>query len=822
MFEPLRQDAKYTIRGLRNSPAFTLAVVITLALGVGANAAMFTLVDRLLFRAPPHLIDPASTGRVYLYRTSEGHEDERSGQYARYVDLVRWTSSFMQAAAAEERPLPVGTGDDTRQMPVAVVSASFFGFFDAPARLGRYFTFYEDSPPVGAAVAVLTDAAWKSRYGGRRDVLGTSVEIGPKRYTIVGVAPAGFVGLWPDTPPVAFIPVSAYGATSSPEWWSSYGHAIGIDMIVRRKPGVSVATANADVTAALRRSYQHQLDEEPGRSSVTLASLRPRGLVASILTERGPEASSIARVALWLSGVAAVVLLIACANVANLLLAHALGRRREVAVRVALGVSRARLVSQSLIESLTLAVVAGAAGMLVAAWASAVLHAVFLPGAERPPVIADARTGLFAALLALCAGVLAGIVPALHVGRGDLTDALKAGVRESAYQRSRVRVALLVGQGALSVALLVGAGLFVSSLRNVQRVHLGYDADPVLVVDVNMRGVKLDSARRVALNRQLLAAAVSVPGVDHASLMKTVPFEGISSWALYVAGIDSVDRLGEFDLNGVSPEYFVTMGTRIVRGRGIEAADGPNAPLVMVVGASMAAALWPGQDPIGKCVRVKADTAPCTTVVGVAEDIHVRSLGDQAGHFLYYLAAAQMTPAGAGLFVRGREGRRLLAPVQRRLQAEMPGASYVTVKPLADIVASEARAWSAGATVFTVFGTLALLLAALGLYSVIAYSVAQRTHELGVRMALGARALDIVRLVTGEAVRFGAMGLAIGGGIGLAVGHWVGPLLFNESPRDPVVFGAVAGALFVVTIVASWIPASRATRVDPKTALHAG
>ena len=820
--EAFRQDARFTIRSLGKSPAFTLGITLTLALGLGANAAMFAVVDRLLFRAPPLLIDPTETHRVYLYRTSRGVEAERSGAFRRYTDLVRWTTSFSRTAAVGEPTIAVGTGDGVRELPVAVVSASFFGFFDAPPALGRYFTAGEDVPPLGAPTAVLSNGMWKTQYNARTDVVGMKLQIGPTSYTIVGVAPPGFVGLWPESPPAAFISVSSFGGSrGSRNWWSRYDHAIGIMMIGRRKPGVSVAVATADLTTALRRSYQTELDEGPDLSR-TLETLRPRAAVSSILAERGPESSSLASVAAWLSGVAAIVLFIACANVSNLLLTRAMRRRRELAVRVALGIGRLRLASQLITEGVVLAILGGAAGLAVAQGASALLRDVFLPGVTHVPIVSDLRTELFAMALTLGVGVLAGLIPGLQVSRVDLTGDLKSGAREGTYPRSRLRSALLIGQSALCVALLVSAGLFVRSLRNVRDVRLGYDVAPVLVVDISMRGVVLDSPRTAALDQRLLDAAKTFPGVASASLMKTIPFEGISSWPLFVAGIDSVDTYGEFDLNGVSPEYFATLGTRILRGRGVEETDRANARRVMVVDQSMAAALWPGKDPMGKCVRIGADTAPCTYVVGVAENIHTRSLDDERGTFIYYLPVAQMTPDYVGLYVRVRDGMSLLEALRRRLQREMPGAAYVTVRPFSRIINAEAHSWRVGATAFTTFGGLAVLLAAIGLYSVISYGVTQRTHELGVRMALGAHGADVVRLVIRDGLRFVAFGMLLGGALSVASGHWLAPLLFRESPRDPVVFCAVAITLLATAVAATWIPAARAVRVDPRTALQTG
>jgi len=584
---------------------------------------------------------------------------------------------------------------------------------------------------------------------------------------------------------------------------------------------VTIAAASADLTNALRRSYLRQGEQQP--TGMNLEKLRPRGVAASILTERGPEPSSALRPARWLAGVTVIVLLIAAANVANLLLARAIRRRREIAVRLALGVSRRRLFGQLLTEGVLLALLGGAAGLVLAVWGGRVLTATFLPDTEPVPIVTDARTLWFCGLIALGVGVVTGMAPIAQLARTSLITDLKSGPREGTYVRSGLRASLLLFQSTLSVVLLVGAGLFVRSLRNVRDVRLGFDANSVLLVELEMRGVRLDSAATVALRLRLLEAARGVPGVTHATLRESIPFGGMSSYPLRVPGTDSVSSLGEFRVNSVSPEYFDVMGTRILRGRGFESTDREGTRPVMVVGQSMANVLWRGQDPIGRCVRVGLDSLPpCRYVVGVAEDIHSESIEPESKLYFYYMPAMQWNPQEGGLFVRTRVDPRVSAePLRRALQREMPGTAFITVKPLANNINATMRSWIVGATLFTAFGVLALVLAAVGLYSVIAYNVTQRKHELGVRLALGASRSGVVQLVVMESLRFAVAGVAIGSAIALAAGGWISPLLFNQSPRDVVVFAAASVVLVGVAIVASWVPAVRAAGVDPRTALQA-
>jgi predicted permease len=818
------RDVRLALRGLARTPGFTAAVVVTLALGIGANAAIFGIADRLMFRAPPYLRDAGRVHRVYLRWTARGRERvDGTFEYTRYRDLGRWTTAFEQTAALADRVLAVGTGEDAREVRVDAVSGSFFAFFDARPALGRFFGADEDSVPGGAPVAVLGWTFWQTRYGGRSDVLGTPLQIGPAVYTVIGVAPEGFVGVGDEAPPVAFIPITTYAAAfrrhdRNPSGWFTNYNWGWLGMLVRRKSGVGTAAADADLTHAYERSYAAQRAISPGMTPLAIA--RPRATAEPVRQARGPRAGRDAATLLWVGGVALIVLLIACANVANLLLARALRRRRETAVRLALGVSRGRLLSQLLAESLVLAALGGLAGLLVAWWGGAILRSLFLPSWAPRASLADPRTVAFAALAALLVGVLTGLAPALHAGRGDLTEMLKAGAREGTHQRSRTRTALLLVQAALSVVLLIGAGLFVRSLEHVRALRLGYDVDPVLYVERNARGMVATDAERIANIRELLQQARSLPGVASASLGLTVPFWDTWGEDLYVTGIDSVRRLGSFTLQGASPEYFATTGTRLLRGRGISADDRADAPRVVVVSEAMARRLWPGRDALGQCIRIGADTMPCITVVGIAEDIKQNSLTDDSG-LHYYLPIAQFHPQDAVLFVRTRGPAAASAEmVRRNLQRLMPGGSYVVVTPMSAILAPQERAWRFGASMFLALGVLALVLAAIGLYSVIAYHVAQRTHELGVRIALGAGRGTVLGLVVGEGVRFAASGILLGGAIALAAGRWVRPLLFEVSPHDPLVFGGVAAALLAVAVGASAVPALRAARVDPTVALR--
>lgn len=816
------QDLRYALRGLRLKPGFAAGVVLTLGLGIGANAAMFGIVDRLLFRPPAYLADAERVNKVYLARVTEGKEFVGTGAaYQRYLDIAGSTRTMDVVAAYSQRRMAVGSGESARELHIGAATATLWKLFDAKPVLGRFFTAEEDRDPGAAKVVVLAHRFWQSEFGGARDVVGKTIAIGPSIYTIIGVAPPRFAAA-DNIAPVAFIPITAAAVDGFGNIWEKYRKTYNIswlEIIARRKPGVTIEAANADLTEAYRQSWLANQAISAGLDSMRFA--KPHAIAGSVLATRGPTLSDDTKVAAWLLGVASIVLLIACANVGNLLLARAFKRRREIAVRIALGAGRGRLVGQLLIESLLLALMGAAAGLIAAQWGGDILRATLLPDVEWESALADRRVLLFAGASALTAGLLAGLAPILHSSRTDVAAALKAGARDGHGNTSRVRTTLLVLQAALSVVLLVGAGLFVRSLQNTQSVHFGYDAERIVWLEPHLRGVRLDSTARAALWSNLIERAGAHPDVEHATLALSIPFSSTYSDDIFVPGIDSTSKLGYFVLQGASPDFFKTTGTRIVTGRAIDATDRAGSARVIVVSESMARVLWPNERPIGKCVKISADTMPCRNVVGVAENVVFSNLNDEQAH-MYYVPAAQYGDQFYQLLVRVRGNPETkLDALRRGLLPALPAGGYFTIRTMTDVIAPSMRSWRLGATMFAIFGGLALVLATVGLYSVVAYSVSQRTHEMGVRLALGAHAADVVRLIVRDGLGVVLAGVAIGSVVALVAGRWLAPLLYQTSPRDPVVFAGVAAALVTVAIAASWIPARRASRVDPAVALRA-
>ena len=820
LLETVAQDIRYAWRGLRAKPAFTVGVVLTLGLGIGANAAMFGVLDRLLFRPPEYLRDPAHVARAYVsWLSGKQRRTERELQFPRYQDFVRWTHGFTAIAAFHTWRVAVGDGDAARERRVTAASANFFDFFDAPPALGRYYTSHEDSVSVESPVVVLGWPLWQTEFGGQPDVLGKTLRVGRTLCTIIGVTPAGFTGIDERDRAALYVPITTFakdlrGAGYATDYRSSW-----LELVVRRRAGVSAVAANADLTAAFRRSWVAQAASSA--AAMEIGDYRPSASVGPVQLERGPQAGNEAKVLAWVTGIAVVVLLIACANVANLLLGRALARRREIALRLALGVSRGRLTRQLLTETLLLASLGGAIGMAIAQGGGATLRRTFFPGESALTLVTDARTLLVAVLSVLLAALLTGITPIAFAMRSEVSSALTGAARTTESGAAGPRAMLLVLQAAMSVVLLVGAGLFVRSLMHARSTRLGYDVTPLLIVSVHMRGVPLSGAERVALEQRLVGAARATAGVVGATRVASVPFWANEAQPLFVPGIDSVDARGHFYLQAGNPGYFTTVGTRLIRGRAFDAGDGARAPRVAVVSDGMAKALWPNVDPLGRCFRIGADTAPCTTVIGIAEDMRLRSL-DEAREFTYYLPIDQYGSETGMLLVRvAGDAAASSEAVRHQLQRVMPGNAYVSAEPFSAVVDPTMDSWRLGATMFVAFGGLALILAGVGLYGLMAYAVTQRRRELGIRLALGATPRNVVRLVVGGGVRLVVAGTSIGVVLAVLSSRWIAPLLFQESPMDPFVYVIVTSVLIGVALLATAIPATAATRVDPNTVLRA-
>lgn len=819
--EQLAGDARHALRGLRARPAFAFGVTTLLALGIGANAAMFGIVDRLMFRTPDGLRAVDRVHRVHLQWVQDGEaRSDRSMQFPRYRDFVREATTVDAVGAFQLRMVALGRGDATHQGRAAVVSASYLGFFDATPALGRWFTAAEDEPPSGAPVVVLSHAYWQARYGGRRDVLGETLQVDRLDATIIGVAPPAFTGIADEGAPAVFVPMSAFAhAIRGAGYVESYSWG-WLELLVRRREGVGLAEAERDLSRAFVASWRRE-DAWRRESSLT-AEAHPSVRLGPVHLGRGPDASLDARVTLWLSGVALLVLLIACANITNLFLSRSIAREREVALQLALGIGRWRLARQQLLESLLLGVGGGVTGMALAALAGRPLHAALLPSAEPPAFLTDGRTIAYAFALSVAGALLAAVIPMVLASRLDPSRALKSGGRTSSVRRSRLQRALVVVQSALSLVLLVGAALFVRSLQRAERHRLGFDVEPLLLAEVNLRGTSLDSAASLALAAQLEGAAREIPGVTHVAMTVSVPFWSNEGRDLIVPGVDSVRRLGRFTLQAGSADYFAATGTRIVAGRALGAEDRAGSAPVAVVSEGMARALWPGRSALGGCFRVDRADSPCRTVVGIAEESAMRSL-EFTREYTYYLPVEQFPDARSlQWFIRVADGGSApLQALRTRMQRELPGAAFVNVVPMSQLLTPQLRGWRLGATMFAVFGGLAMLVAALGLHSLVSYETAQRRQELGVRLALGATQRGLLRLIVADGTRLALVGVALGVLLSLAVSGPMRALLFRQSPRDPAVLAGIALLLVAVAALASLVPAWRAMRLEPSATLRA-
>ena len=810
-------DVRYTVRSVARSPGFALIVASTLGLGIGGAAATYGVADRILLRGPQHVVAPAALRRVYAHvqSKSSGEFTTSSLGYAAYTAMRDHARSTAQAAAYSANDGRVGRGVDAMPAMVGTATADFFPLLGVRPERGRFFTKSEDAPPNGMRVVVLDHGYWMRQMGGSNSAIGRTITINDQPFTIIGVAPRGFTGaelrhvdLW--------IPVSA-GQHPRADWPTTWS-AQWLNVIVRLKPGLSTKQVNDDVTAAFRATYSG--DDREWRA----ADITARGIA---LTGAGRERLE-APIARWLAGVAVLLVLIAAANVANLLIVRAMRRRHEIAVRLALGIGRIRLARLLMLESVAYAMLGAAVGVACAFGGGTLMRRVFPPSiAWTTPIVNMQVVVLSVALALLIAGVVV-LAPIAQVLATDLAGVLRDGTGNSLHG-SRLRRTLLAMQIGFSVILLVAAGLFVRSLSNVEHLDLGVEPDRVLIASVgwprpgNPSPEQAAAAKQRHANswRELRERVARLPGVDHAALAIGSPFGNGFGVDVRVPGRDTLPSApggGPF-VNAVDADYFSTAGTKLVRGRTFRPNEGAHSERVAIVNQTMTSLVWPNDDPLGKCIIV--DDAPCATVVGIAHD--ARRFGiDEPPSMQYYIPFGQESGfGGTVLLVRPHSAPSdFVQTLRRAVIAAEPDANVVTVASMQDRVDSQIRPWRLGATMFELFGGFALLVAAVGLYGAIAYNVAQRTREFGIRIAVGSDAGGLMRRVVYEGVRVASVGLVLGTAAALLAGSRLAPLLFRVSPHDPAVFIAVAAMLLCCAVLACAVPAWRAARTDPVVALR--
>lgn len=820
LFERLQTvgiDLKIASRQLARSPGFTLGTIAAFALGIGANATMFSVVDRLLLRPPPHIAAPND-----VYTLSSGTYDALS--FPAFIALHDHLAGVASVAAQTSPwPFPVGRGEQSRMAQTVFVDGDYFKVLGVRPLLGRGIATGDARLPDGQSVAVIGYALWQRQFNGDSSVVGRDVMVSTERVRIIGVAPNGFNG--PGTRPVdLWVPLSLMNRLQP-----FMGHALTVTMVDAHflRPIVRVAQHAAPEQVAKRATMllHAALADRPGADTAVTVVLH------SVLPSRAAVLSPEARVASLLGAVSVLVLLIACSNAANLMLARAIRRRREIAIRVALGVSRRRLVASLLADSLLLSGAGGIVAVVVAALGATLMRNVLLEGFAWAGAVIDARTIAFIIGTTVLAGLCTGFVPALVLlRRSDLSRAMGEGRHTGSVHRHRIISALVIAQTVLSATLLIGALLFVQSLTRVRAVPLGLDMKHTVVVSLEALTLRASGTDR--LFDELQSAVARAPGVASVAVAEGLPFgKWYLSTKLGVPGRDADSpsiKDGGY-LRAVTSAYFATVGTHILQGRAfVESDDRATGERLAIVSVDLAHALWPAGDAVGHCLRLGADSMPCLRIVGVAEGTH-ESAVERAettspwAHIVYVPLSQGRHTMGSRVVVA-----RITAPpataigrVRSAVQSVDPSMPLADVWLMQSRHDPELRPWTLGATMFGVFGALALLLAALGLYTVISYSVTQRTQEMGIRIALGAQSRHILALVGAQGAVLAGVGIVVAAVASAALAPVVQPLLFQTSARSIPIYALVSGGLLFVALLASLVPAVRASRVNPITVMRA-
>ena len=806
MVDPLLQDVRYGLRTLAKSPTFTCVAVLSLALGIGVNISIFSFIDAALFK-PLAVERPGELVSLY-HRGEKGVEDMNSTSYPEFEFYRAQNSVFSGMLAYLRLPLIAGSGAGAAQIPGELVSPGYFTTLGVHPAAGRFFSEGEHE-----AVAVISWALWDDRYHDDPGAIGSELQIGAGKFTVIGVAPPTFRGIVLDwgEPPSIWVPVDHY-REAAPLFPFDIVHTWGMEsylVTARLRPGVTMEQAGAQVAALTAR-----LREVQGRRQGQRAVLLPLQEARFWPTYRGAILTFLST----MMTIVGAILLIACFNLANLLLARATNRRREIAMRLALGAGRLRIARQLWVESLLLATMGGMVALLVAAWATRFLaqfHRAF-----RIPLAIDTawdpRVFGFAIGTSLLTGMLFGLAPVLETWRTDLSHALKSGAARSGHPHSRLRSPLLVAQVALSTILLAGAGLFVRTLNNARAEDRSVDSGSLLLVNLSPVLNGYPEARGRRYYDEVLQRVQGIPGVKSAALVSVVPFGGMRG-GTDVVGPDLSRR--QVDFNVVSTGYFETAAFALVRGHEFAAGDDAGAPPVAIVNSLLAAQFWGGEDPIGRQFRM-VNPPRTVTVVGVARDGKFRGYRD-ALRPGFYVPAAQFYRGEMTLEARTEgDAAHFSAALRREIQAldtSLPLTQIVTMKARLDDMLSQERLVASFATGL---GLLALALTAIGIYGVLSFAVSRRTREIGIRMALGARPIAVSRMVLQESIVLSGCGFAIGGAGAVLLARLATSLLYGVTPTDPLVLGAAFALLAGVALGSGLIPAWRASRLDPAATLR--
>jgi putative ABC transport system permease protein len=796
------QDLRYGLRMLLKHKGFTVVAALSLSLGIGANTAIFSLVYALLLRPLPY----TEPERLVMLSEKGSSGGRAHIAYPNFSDWRERAQSFEGMASIRSQSFNLTGVDTPTQLRGRMVNWNFFQLLGAQALIGRMFV--EEDDRYGAErTALLSYETWQKQFGGEASVIGGKLLLNGDPYEVIGVLAPGFeyfqkVDL--------YVPIGLLLGPQSP--LTNRGNTMGLFALARLKPDVRLEQANgemAGIAAQLEREY-------PATNSGKSAQAEP---LQDVMSEGVRES-------LWvLFGAVGFILLIACVNVANLLLVRIAERRNEMALRIALGAGRGRVIRQLLCESLLLALLGGAFGALVGRWALAGLLALApddIPHLSR--VSLNLTALLFTLGVAALTSLLCGLLPALHAARTDLHASLKEGVRSIAG-RDVTRKALLVVEVSLALVLLVGAGLLIRSMARVLNVELGFNPDHLLTMRINLPGEAYAAPRRLAIYDECLARVSVLPGVRSAALTHSLPIDGVQWGSVFIAADKPApprDQLPNAAMIPVSANYFEAMGIRLLRGRGFTSADTAGSPHVTIINETLARRVWPGEDPIGKRLKqgFPEDPNPWREVIGVVAN--VKFYGAELGvPRQAYLPLAQAPQPSVSLVVRtAGDPLQAAAAVERAVHAVEKDAPVFVIRSMDQLLGNSLAQRRLTLTLLSSFAALALLLAAVGAYGVVSHSVKQRTHELGVRMALGAQRRDVLKLVLAQGLKLTLLGVGIGLLAAFALTRWMETLLFSVRPADPLTFTVIAAVLTLVSLAACWIPARRAAKVDPLVALR--